>query len=270
MSAVKKRKATKPAAKKAAPKKAAAKPVKAKAAAKKAAPKQPVKAKAKAKPTPKAKPAAKAKAAAAKAKPTLEVNVTLNEPVQPLDRGERYEDPVFAALERAGLGGSGDGAGTLCTADGEVDEADFDVEITSPAAIAVITRLLETNGAAKGSKLQYQRDGKTVVVPFGLTEGVAIYLDGVTQPPEVYASTNLDELLAKIGEVLGEDIDFRGSWQGPRETALYLYGLDAERLFARIEPVLREYPLSRNARVVVGHKSDARREVHLAATKASA
>ncbi len=254
-------KAAKPAkapAKAAKPAKAAAKPAKAaKTPAKAAKP-----AKAAAKP---AKAAAKPAKASPPAKvPTLSVNITLNEPVRPVDRGDRYEEPVFAALAQTGLGGSGDGGGTLCNADGEIDAADFDATITAPAAIAVIARVLETAGAAKGSKLEYERDGQTVVVPFGITEGVAIYLDGISQPAEVYETTNPTELLDKLAEVLGEDLDYRGSWQGPRETALYLYGLDAEVLFSRIEPVLRHYPLSRNARVVIGHKTENRREVHLA------
>ena len=200
----------------------------------------------------KSKPKTKAKTKPAKAK-LIEVNITLNEPVQPVERGERYEDPLFELLEKAALGGAGDGGGTLCGKDGEIEEADFDVSITSLDAISVIQRFLAETGAAKGSVLRYQQGKKTVVVPVGITEGLAIYLDGVTLPKEVYTPNCLEEMLDKLSAALGDDFDFRGSWQGPRETALYLYGLSAEQLLAKVEPVLRAAPLAQNARVVVGH-----------------
>ncbi len=219
---------------------------------------KPAKAKAKAKPKTKTKtktktkPKTKAKTKPAKAK-LIEVNITLNEPVQPVERGERYEDPLFELLEKASLGGAGDGGGTLCGKDGEIEEADFDVSITSLEAIPVIQRFLAETGAAKGSVLRYQQGKKTVVVPVGITEGLAIYLDGVTLPKEVYTPNCLEEMLDKLSAALGDDFDFRGSWQGPKETALYLYGLSAEKLLAKVEPVLRAAPLAQNARVVVGH-----------------
>ena len=231
-------------AKRAKAKPARARPAKAKAKAK------PTKAKAKAKPVAKAKKPAKPKAA--KAEP-IAVNITLAEPCQPMERGERYEDPLFELLEKAGLGGAGDGGGTLCGKDGEIEEADFDVEITSLDAIPVIQQFLSETGAAKGSVLRYEHRGETVEVPVGITEGLAIYLDGVSLPKEVYTPTCLEELMAQLAAALGDDLDFRGSWQGPRETALYFYGLDAELLLAKVEPVLRAAPVAQHARIVVRH-----------------
>ena len=192
------------------------------------------------------------KQSAAKAAP-IAVTITLTEPLQPIDRGERYEEPLFELLEAGGLGGPGDGGGTLCSKDGEIQEADFDVEITSLAALSVIRRFLAETGAAKGSTLQYEHGGAQVEVPVGITEGLAIYLDGVSLPKEVYTPTCLEELFTQLSAALGDDLDYRGSWQGPRETALYFYGLDAEQLLAKVEPVLRAAPLAQNARVVVRH-----------------
>jgi len=246
-----------------------AKPAKAKKPAKAAKPAarkavRPAKAKTRPK-APKPKPK-KAPRARPRRPSTIAVNVNLYEPVMPIDRGERYEDPVFAALEQGKLGGPGDGGGTLSSKDGEIEQVDFDVEIASLDAIPVIVRVLEEAGAPKASELRYEVAGESVVVPFGITEGVAIYLDGITQAPEVYASTSAQVLLDQLLDTLGDDGDFRGSWKGPTETALYLYGLDAEQLFATIEPVLRAYPLSQNARVVLrhGHPSLGAREVRLA------
>jgi hypothetical protein len=198
-------------------------------------------------------------AKSAKKQAPIKANVLIHEPIQPVARGERYEDPVFEALKRARLGGAGDGAGSLCSKEGEIEEVDFDVVLRSRDAIPVVIEVLEEHGAPKGSILRYRSRGKDVVHRFGLTEGVAIYLDGVTQPSEVYASTSAQELLDKLLEALGDAGEFRGSWHGPRETSLYLYGDDAEHIFKTIEPVLRGYPLSRNARVIVRHGSKANR-----------
>ena len=104
-------------------------------------------------------------------------------------------DPWF---ERAGLGGPGDGGGTLCNQEGEIEEVDFDVEITSLDAIPVIARFLEHAGAPRGSELSYDRRGEPVVVPFGVVEGVAIYLDGVALPQEIYDTTSAQELAGSL------------------------------------------------------------------------
>ncbi len=203
---------------------------------------------------PKKKPVAKKKTAAAKqpkqAAP-LSVNVTLWEPIQPIDRGERYEDPVFAALEEAGVGGPGDGGGTLMGKDGEISEVDFDFEAADPAAVKLAAEVLEDNGAPKGSQLRYEHAGKEVTATFGITECVAIYLDGVNLPNEVYQSTSAQELVDKLCDAAGDDGEFRHSFQGKTETSLFFYSLDAEALYASLEPALRGYPLSATARVIV-------------------
>ncbi|KKK74915.1 hypothetical protein LCGC14_2879000, partial [marine sediment metagenome] len=42
----------------------------------------------------------------------------------------------------------------------------------------------------------------------------------------------------------------QGYWQGPTETALYLYGDDAEELKRLISDFMEQYPLCKGARVV--------------------
>lgn len=166
----------------------------------------------------------------------------------PIERGDRYEDPLFERLEQVGLGGPGDGGGTLQGRTGEIEQIDFDVSITSLDAIPLITEQLEAAGAPRGSILRYD----DTELSFGACEGLAIYLDGVNQPAEVYAKTSAQELVDQI-LATSPSAELRGSWQGPEETALYLYAPDAESLWQTIEPVVRAYPLSSTARVVVRH-----------------
>lgn len=222
----------------------------------------------KAKSTAPAKPAPDTKASGKKAKkkdPEIQLNVTMWEPCLPLDRGDRYEDPLFEALENAGLGGAGDGGGTLTGATGEIEQIDFDVAVHSLDAIPFVTKHLEEAGAPKGSVLRYDDNGKSKVVEFGLLQGIAIYLDGVTQPAEISASTSAQERVARLMAAL-PGAELRGSWQGPEETALYIYGENADKMWPTVEKVLRNYPLSKNARVVLrhGNPSNKPREVKLA------
>ena len=84
-------------------------------------------------------------------------------------------------------------------------------------------------------------------------EAVLIHLDGQNLPQEVYEEYDLatleDQLIAVVdSSALGE---FDGNEVGPTEVVLYLYGPDAEALFAAIAPTLRAYPLCKNARVII-------------------
>ncbi len=137
----------------------------------------------------------------------------------------------------------------------EIEFVDLDLELANLGeAVELAKRVLEEAGAPVGSELRFDRDGCDVAIPFGTQEGLAIYLDGVTLPDAVYQSTNINELAdqisARIAPIGGA---IRGSWAGPTETSIYIYGPSAEDAFARLEPLLRTYPLCQNARVVVRH-----------------
>lgn len=182
------------------------------------------------------------------------VNARLWEPIQPIDRGDRYEDPLQEALEKEGLG-EVTGGGSLLGNNGEIEYVDIDMELVSTDGIEVVKAALEAAGAPAGSLLLYERDGEHVEVGFGRTQGLAIYLDGVGLPDQVYEQSNIDDLADMIIVALGNGAlgEIHGSWQGPERTAIYIYGRSAEEMFAAVEKVLRDYPLCQNAIVVIGH-----------------
>ena len=84
-------------------------------------------------------------------------------------------------------------------------------------------------------------------------QAVLIYLDGQGLPDEVYADCDLMTLEDKLEQALrsGNLGVVDGNEVGPGEVTIFLYGADAEAMVRGIEPVLREYPLCRGARVVV-------------------
>lgn len=176
------------------------------------------------------------------------------EHIMPIDRGSRYEDPLNDALESAGIGRV-TGGGSQLTDDGRIAFADIEIELANlDAALQAAVDALERAGAPRGSEIHL--DG-SVLREFGAAQCVAVYLDGVSLPEEVYAELDFDQVIADLEGAAGEG-SFRGHWQGEEETGLFFFGPDAEALFARIQPALSALPIGQNARVVVGErKADA-------------
>jgi hypothetical protein len=182
------------------------------------------------------------------------VGARLWEPIMPLNRVDRYEDPLDTALSGKGWG-KVTGGGSQLTEHNEIEFVEIDLELANlDEAIDLVKQVLEEAGAPVGSELRYDFDAREVVLSFGTQEGLAIYLDGVTLPDAVYQTTNINELAgeitARISPVGGA---IRGSWVGPTETSIYIYGPSSEAMFEQLEPLLRAYPLCQNARVVVRH-----------------
>ena len=102
------------------------------------------------------------------------------------------------------------------------------------------------------------------VAPAGEAAGeVLIELDGLHLPESVYAECDVATLENRLEEALieGELGELDGHETGPENTTLFLYGADAEALFRAVEPVLRDYPLCRGARVTIRQHGEERRVV---------
>jgi tetratricopeptide (TPR) repeat protein len=100
--------------------------------------------------------------------------------------------------------------------------------------------------------------------PTGNGDGeVLIELDGIHLPESVYRECDVATLENRLEEVLDMagcgELD--GHETGPENTTLFLYGEDAEALFRAVDPILREYPLCRGARVTIRQQSQERQIV---------
>ena len=184
----------------------------------------------------------------------------LYEHLEPMDRGERYEDPLHTVLEEAGLGRV-TGGGSQLSESGEIDFADVEIELANlDNALALTIATLEHAGAPAGSEILHE--GKVLRL-FGTTQCLAIFLDGVSLPDDVYANLDFDDVLTQLGNAAGDN-SYHGCWQGAEETGLFFFGPDAEAMFTRAEPVLAALPVGQNARVVVRHgKSGAPRSMRM-------
>ena len=173
----------------------------------------------------------------------------LNDRAQPMDRGELYEDPLDAVLKKHRVG-TVTGGGTQVGTDNEIEFCDVEIEVFEPAADAtmLITTTLEELGAPKGSKLVLEAQGEEL--PFGLNEGLAVYLNGSDLPDEVYAECDSNYVVSEFNRLLGTEGKVHSHWQGPTETALYMYGRSFEAMKNRLSRFLSSYPLCQRARVV--------------------
>jgi hypothetical protein len=181
--------------------------------------------------------------------PSQYLVATLNARLQPVHRGEFFEDPLIEFLAQSGSG-EVSGGGTMLSQNKEVEFCDIEIAVpqATPEIIEAIIARLEQLGAPKGSKLHVESEDREI--PFGQAEGLAVYLNGTDLPEQVYQEcdsnfvfSELDRLAAGVGRVLSH-------WQGPTETAFYLYGKSFAEMQRLIQPLLTTYPLCQKHRVV--------------------
>jgi hypothetical protein len=125
-------------------------------------------------------------------------------------------------------------------------EIEIEIHEADDGRLELLTKALEILGAPVGSVL---RAGDRLM-PFGRLEGLGLYLNGTDLPAEVYASSDVNLVLERLEELLGDDGAMHGHWEGPRETALYFYGPSFARMAELIGEFVAAEPLCRQARVV--------------------
>lgn len=172
----------------------------------------------------------------------------LNARTQPMHRGEFFEDPLDRELKRASIG-EVVGGGTLQNKTGEIQYCDIEIEVANSnrAAVSKVRKILERLGAPKGSKLIIEAESREL--SFGVMDGLAIYLNGTDLPDEVYEKCDSNVVYAEFSRLLEGEGRVLSYWQGPTETAFYLYGKSAAEMKSRISTFVASYPLCRKCRI---------------------
>lgn len=181
----------------------------------------------------------------------ISATAQFNHKIGPLQRGDVYEDPLIGELDRLGIG-EVDGGGTMQNKDGEIDFCDIHMFLSSPEKnIPHVIAFLENLGAPKGSKFRvYAGENIKQEIPFGTREGFGVYLDGVNLPDEVYRDCDSNFVLSELNRLVSGHGEVESHWQGPRETALYVYGDSNTIMKSLIADFIASYPLCKGARVV--------------------
>jgi hypothetical protein len=111
-----------------------------------------------------------------------------------------------------------------------------------------IIETLERLGAPKGSKLICGEQGEEI--PFGRTEGLAVYLNGTDLPQEVYENSDVNHVFEEFNRLLEGEGQIHSYWEGPEETALYMYGSSFAAMKSLLAEFIESYPLCQRARIV--------------------
>jgi hypothetical protein len=157
------------------------------------------------------------------------------------------QGPLAEELSRFSLG-SVAGGDTSLGQDGEIENCDVAIEVReiSPDLTASIIQILERLGAPKGSKLAVAGQW----IDFGSREGLGLYLNGTDLPMSVYETSDVNWLYHEIDRRLAGCGKIYSHRDGPRETALYMYGSSYGAMRERIQELVDTYPLCQQCRVL--------------------
>ncbi len=176
------------------------------------------------------------------------VAANLNAKLQPLDRLDYFEDPLDEILRSKNIG-EVSGGGTVLTESKEIKSCDIEIEVKSSTddVISMIKDALESLGAPKGSKLIIEEREREVSL--GISEGLALYLNGTDLDAKVYQECDSNYVFEELNRLLHGTGRVLSYWQGPTETALYMYGISFTEMKSLINEFLNTYPLCRKCRI---------------------
>lgn len=177
----------------------------------------------------------------------LAVTVRIPARLTPDRRDELIVGPLGVLVEHVSASSRVASVETVASAVGEPMELVIGLDVHLPDAEQLIAAVLDLEaGMPRGSTVEINDKAAT----FGELEGLALYLNGTDLPDEVYATSDLAAIVGDLRASLEGVGEIWAVWQGPTETALYVYGRDA----AAIEAVLVEQqpriPLMQGCRMV--------------------
>jgi hypothetical protein len=173
---------------------------------------------------------------------------TINARIQPMHRGEIYEDPLDEILAKNATG-EVSGGGTLQSQTGEIEYCDVEIQVnnSNDETVDLIKSSLEKMGVPKGSKIKIEATDSEI--EFGSLEGLAIYLNGTDLDPEVYENSDSNYVYSELDRLTQGTGKVYSYWQGSTETAFYLYGTSFSQMKEQISVLVNNYPLCQKCRI---------------------
>ena len=175
---------------------------------------------------------------------TVSVVLELNARLQPVHRGEIFEDMFEEMFDRFGIGEI-TGAGTFQMTTGEVEKCDISMSVYNDKINPFISLLKRIDIIPKGSKLII--NGEETLI--GTAQGMAIYLNGSDLSEDVYKNNDINQLIEQLDKALDNIAQRLSHWEGPSETALYYYGKDYISMKKAILQITKKHPLCEKARI---------------------
>ncbi|MFA9230605.1 MAG: hypothetical protein ACEQSU_07660 [Microgenomates group bacterium] len=174
----------------------------------------------------------------------------LNVRIMPMDRGTVFEDPLDEFLRQHRLGEVTGGGTKMAPEPDGISHCDAEIRLekANDTVASQVIEFLENLGAPKGSV--FRQASGAEARPFGLAEGLGLFLNGIDLPQEVYASTDINDVIDGCAKALGGQGALLGSWQGSRETALFFYGPSFQEMQAALIGYVATAPLCEKSRFV--------------------
>ena len=174
--------------------------------------------------------------------------VNLNARIQPMHRGEIFEDPLDEILSKVSMGEIS-GGGTLQSESGEIENCDIEIQVlkSDEETVNTIKSALEKIGVPNGSKILIEETDTEI--KFGSLEGLGLYLNGTDLDDEVYEQSDSNHVYSELDRLTEGKGRVYSYWQGPTETAFYLYGNSFSEMKSLISELVDNYPLCEKCRI---------------------
>jgi hypothetical protein len=178
------------------------------------------------------------------------VTLDLNHKIQPIDRGDLYEDPLDEMLKSSGNGYVDGGGSYLMSDSNEISCVSITVVVTQEIDITIqsIINFIEKRGAPRGSSLSIS--GKTEIIAFGTKEGLGLYLNAFDLPDDTYKNNDVNVVITDLNKLLGESGRFKDFWEGQKEVGMFAYGHSFVEMNKIIAEYVRLHPLCQKSRIV--------------------
>ena len=174
------------------------------------------------------------------------VTVRINDKCGPLDRGEFYEDPLQEALDEKKLGEIV-GGGSQLNKQNLIEYCEIEILVTGDLeeTTKVITETLEDQGLPKGSKIIL--DDREIL--FGNSDLLALHFNNRDLANSVYEENDINEVLAKVEELLGESGKRYSYTNSREESILYYGGASFEVMKQKISEYVASHPLCEKGKI---------------------
>lgn len=169
------------------------------------------------------------------------ITIQLNHKIDPMLRGDIYEDPLQDYFDEVGWG-EVSGGGTLLSDEFGIDYCDVEIDVPQlTTTLPLIIHFIEAQGAPKGSKLIiYPEDSSldNYEIPLGKNEGIALCLKTANLPEYNKEHNPIQEWVNQAQELLGEKAIMDNSHFTDEELKLYFYGNSNQVIQNQLAPLV--------------------------------
>ncbi len=170
------------------------------------------------------------------------IELELNAKILPIHR-ESIEDFISEHIEENNLGII-DGGGSMVDTNGEILFCDIGIECDKNNE-HIIIEFLNKLAFPKGSKIKL--DDK--VIPIGNLDGLGFYFSNELDE-KVSKKYDINEVVQKFDELLGEEVRIFSYMQNKNLTALYYYGYSFEQMKEAISEFASSHPLCQKSKIL--------------------